>query len=725
MLRRSTLAGLAGAAGLAAAGGVLAQRRLRRAIGSDPDHELLFGPLGGERVPVASAEGSELHVRAFGPADAPKLILVHGWMCSLEYWRFQFDELAREFRVIAYDQRGHGGSAPARDYSFESFAADLGCVLDACVPDGERALVAAHSMGAMTVVAWAGRHPDRVSRRVSGTVLQNTGLGDLITEAVLFRTPRQLDGLKDPLGRLLMTAEAPIPPWPSPITDAAVRYVAMNPGAGAARVAFCRRMLLSSNPDVRGAAGRAMARMDLWHAIDKLTVPTAVIAGELDKLTPPVHARKLADKLPDLVDFIELPRVGHMAAIEAPEAINKAIGNLANQEGGTDVAGPASSAPAPVAPVATRGCRPPPTHHEEPPLAPPLDPLELPAESLLHRLGHRQAEHSQQRLARKRPQTLEGGEHIRPLILGLPRLDERVPDLLQEELDELPRDAVRVAAQLLGDRERDLDRDAELRQLDSRVGDPGTELLEAPVAEGAQEADPLRLADQSRIVSLPALRELPERYHLRLLGRERLAQRAGEPKHVHAAAVRVLEQAPDRLQVEPVRLELLDQLDPGLVLGAVEAGPALHLRRWQEPTRLVGADVSHGHPGALRQLVDLEALIWGRHGLHVRGAHVPWIDVSSARIAACGSVPAEGEGEREAALGIVDIAKHLAELPQPVANGLGVDVDLAADLGWPPRMRDPCLERLQQTPPSVRREAVQRRQLGPGVVGEKLRVLME
>jgi pimeloyl-ACP methyl ester carboxylesterase len=340
MRRRSTLAALAGGAALAAAGVALAQWRLQRAIAADPDCELIFRPLGGERIPVDSAEGTELNVKAFGPPEAPKLLLVHGWMCTLEFWRLQIHGLAEEFRVIAYDQRGHGESAEADDYSLESFADDLGCVLDACVPEGERTLVAAHSMGAMTTVAWAGRNPELVARRISGAVLLNTGLGDLISEAVLFRAPKQLHGLRDPLGRLLMTADAPIPPGPSPITDAFVRYVAMSPGASPAKVAFCRRMLLSSNPDVRGAAGKAMERMDLWHAIEEITVPTTVIAGEMDKLTPPPQARRLAEALPDLASYEELPGVGHMGAIEAPDAVDDAIRALAS-----GVAGP-SRAPA-------------------------------------------------------------------------------------------------------------------------------------------------------------------------------------------------------------------------------------------------------------------------------------------------------------------------------------------------------------------------------------------
>jgi pimeloyl-ACP methyl ester carboxylesterase len=329
MPRRSTLVALAGAAGLAAAGGALAQRRLRWAIEADPVHEFLARPLGGERIPVTSSAGTYLEVRAFGPPDAPKLLLVHGWMCSLEYWRFQVDRLAGEFRVIAYDMRGHGRSADAGDYSFDAFAADLDRVLAACVPDGERALVAAHSMGAMTTVAWAGAHPEAAAERLSGAVLLNTGLGDLITEAVVFRTPERLRGLRDPLGRLLLTAPGPIPTGPSPIADAAVRYVAMAADASPARVAFCRRMVFGSNPRVRSAAGRSMARMDLWRAVRSLACPTAVIAGDVDKLTPPVHSRRLAEELPNLAAYEELPGIGHMSALEAPDAVSGAIRELA------------------------------------------------------------------------------------------------------------------------------------------------------------------------------------------------------------------------------------------------------------------------------------------------------------------------------------------------------------------------------------------------------------
>ena len=327
MPRRRVLAGLAGA-GVAAAAGALAQKRLLAAIAADPEAERLRRPLAGEVLDVSGNDGNRLHAEAFGPADAPKLLLVHGWMCSIEFWRYQIDELAGDFRVIAYDHRGHGRSDQAADYSFDEFADDLGCVLEAVAP-GERVVAAGHSMGAMTIAAWAGRHPAEVENRLSACLLANTGLGDLIMESVVLKTPERLTGFRDPVGRLLMGAAVPLPASPSPVGDAAVRYIAMNPDATPARVAMVRRMVLSHNPKVRAAAGRTMAEMDLWHALESLDVPATVLVGGADKMTPPAQSRRLAEALPDVVDLVELPGVGHMAPIEAPEGVNAAIRGVA------------------------------------------------------------------------------------------------------------------------------------------------------------------------------------------------------------------------------------------------------------------------------------------------------------------------------------------------------------------------------------------------------------
>jgi pimeloyl-ACP methyl ester carboxylesterase len=72
-----------------------------------------------------------------------------------------------------------------------------------------------------------------------------------------------------------------------------------------------------------------MADMDLEHALAQLTVPTLVMAGERDRLTPPAHARRIAAALPEPAGLIELPNTGHMGPLERPAEVAAALRDLA------------------------------------------------------------------------------------------------------------------------------------------------------------------------------------------------------------------------------------------------------------------------------------------------------------------------------------------------------------------------------------------------------------
>lgn len=310
------------------------QRRIDRSrIAADPEGERLNAPLDGRRLPVVSDDGTELHAEVFGPDDAPTVVLVHGWMETTRFWTNQIQELSPDLRVVALDLRGHGRSAESAsgDYSTDAFAADLGAVLDTCVPEGERAVVAGHSLGAMTLVAWAGSEPGIAERRLAAAALVNTGLGDLISESLVVRTPSRLDRARQELGRLLLSASVPIPKSPTPISSRVVRHLVLGPEATPAQVAFCERMLLGSRREVRAACGATLSKLDLMESVDSLDVPTAVVAGERDRLTPPSHAERLAEALPRLASYEELPGIGHMAPVEAAGPVSERIAALVGE----------------------------------------------------------------------------------------------------------------------------------------------------------------------------------------------------------------------------------------------------------------------------------------------------------------------------------------------------------------------------------------------------------
>ncbi|MHB8695901.1 MAG: alpha/beta fold hydrolase, partial [Solirubrobacteraceae bacterium] len=82
--------------------------------------------------------------------------------------------------------------------------------------------------------------------------------------------------------------------------------------------------------DVRSLVAMAISDMDIDHALPRLTIPTLVMAGANDRLTPPVHAQRMADVLPSLESLVVLPATGHMGPLERPDDVADALVALAS-----------------------------------------------------------------------------------------------------------------------------------------------------------------------------------------------------------------------------------------------------------------------------------------------------------------------------------------------------------------------------------------------------------
>jgi pimeloyl-ACP methyl ester carboxylesterase len=320
----------AGTAGALTVGAALEAHHMRRTA-RDPEREFLDEPPQGRVHSVHSADGTRLHVEVFGPEDAETVVLAHGWTEALQYWAYVIRGLSeRGIRVVAYDQRGHGESDPAEgaDYAIERFGDDLEAVLADCVPGERRAVVAGHSLGAMSIAAWAAKHD--VQRYVKAAALLNTGVGDLIVEQLLLPLPAIAQAINRTVAlRGFLGSKAPLPRFSTPLSSGAIRYIAFGPHASPAQVAFYERMLVTCPPDVRADIGIAISEMDLHHALPRLTVPTIVLAGDLDRLTPPSHARRIAEMLPDLRRLTVLDDTGHMTPLERPDVVTDALAELA------------------------------------------------------------------------------------------------------------------------------------------------------------------------------------------------------------------------------------------------------------------------------------------------------------------------------------------------------------------------------------------------------------
>ncbi|MBF6238093.1 alpha/beta hydrolase [Nocardia otitidiscaviarum] len=284
----------------------------------------------GATVPVTTPDGARLRVRVYGPAEGRPIVLVHGWGCCLEYWNPQVNAFAEEYRLICYDQRGHGESGLGADGpSIDQLGDDLATVLAATLRPGEPAVLVGHSMGGITVQAWAARHRDQFDSHAAGAILANTTSGRIATGTELlpgFNVPLRILGRRVQLSARLLVSllGLPLPIPGGPLVKWLIRWRIMSRNATSDEVAFVLNIVRSCPPRGRARVERMLAEFDLGPAAEHLTVPTTVIAGDRDRLLPLAMSRALADALSrvgSLVDFYILP-TGHAVNIEATNRFN-------------------------------------------------------------------------------------------------------------------------------------------------------------------------------------------------------------------------------------------------------------------------------------------------------------------------------------------------------------------------------------------------------------------
>ncbi|MFV5991433.1 alpha/beta fold hydrolase [Streptomyces sp. NPDC056231] len=282
-------------------------------------------PVPVRELTAVSADGSRIHVELHGPDGAPAVVLAHGWTCNTRFWAEQIRDLAVDHRVVTYDQRGHGRTPAVRPegYSTGALADDLEAVLAAALAPGEQAVLVGHSMGGMTLMAASRRAGLR--EHAAAVLLCSTGSSRLIADSRV--VPMRAGAVRTRITRAILGARAPLGPV-TPVSKRILKYATMGAGSAPERVESCARIVHACPRAVRVSWGHVLAELDLDASIRELRVPTAVIAGTEDRLTPPVHARALAAALPECLGLTELAGMGHMTPVEAPEAVTARIREL-------------------------------------------------------------------------------------------------------------------------------------------------------------------------------------------------------------------------------------------------------------------------------------------------------------------------------------------------------------------------------------------------------------
>ena len=236
--------------------------------------------------------------------DGPALLLVHGFPLDRFLWTHQVATLAG-WRRIAPDLRGLGESdAPADGYTMAAYADDLMRLLDRLrVP---RVVVAGLSMGGYVAFEILRRHRERVS----GLILVDTRADADGPDARAARDAMvqlaQADGVRAVAERLLPRLVGRSTQQTQPHLVEQVReMMARAPLAG-----------------VVGALRAMKERADATPLLAGIDVPTLVVVGQEDEMTPPAVARAMTDAIPSAAMTV-IPGAGHLSPLEAPTAVSR------------------------------------------------------------------------------------------------------------------------------------------------------------------------------------------------------------------------------------------------------------------------------------------------------------------------------------------------------------------------------------------------------------------
>lgn len=261
-------------------------------------------------MPEARVGGARLHYLDEGTGD-PALVLLHAFPLRAAMWAPQLDALAPLTRVVAPDLLGFGGTDAPDDpsaYGVDVWADQVAGLCDHLGLD--RVVLAGLSMGGYAALAFVRRHPDRLA----GLALADTRPGADAPEATE-RRRRQIDQIgREGTEQLVETLLGGL------LGEHTHRH---RPGV----VATARSLMDSSPAGFVGALDAMIRRPDASPALATVSVPTTVVVGDGDTLSPVEVARGMQEGVAG-AHLAVIPDAGHLSSLEAPGPFSEALGEL-------------------------------------------------------------------------------------------------------------------------------------------------------------------------------------------------------------------------------------------------------------------------------------------------------------------------------------------------------------------------------------------------------------
>ena len=272
-------------------------------------------PLIGEEKVVTTGDGTKISTIAAG--SGTPVVLAHGYAVDMHCWNLVAESLvARQYKVIAFDQRGHGRSTIGADgIGSRQMASDYLAVLRAHeVEDG---VLVGHSMGGFIAIRTLIEESAALAGHLRGCLLMATFAGDVNRKNLQNQVQIALirSGLMDLLIRNRSIALA---------LSKSLLGDEKNPGMMDAFVdVFTQSNLRALLPILN-----AFVSENRYGQLGEISLPCTIMVGEKDKTTPPFHTSDLHSGIQN-ARLVRVPTKGHMLNWEAPEVLVEEIARLA------------------------------------------------------------------------------------------------------------------------------------------------------------------------------------------------------------------------------------------------------------------------------------------------------------------------------------------------------------------------------------------------------------
>lgn len=242
-----------------------------------------------------------------GPVEAPVIIFIHGFPLNKSMWNLQFEALRDEYRVVAYDIRGHGDSdAGPEEFSIDLFANDLILFMDSL--NLRKAAVCGLSMGGYIALNAIGNYPERFDALVLCDTQFAADTPSTRENRFLAIENIRKNGLEDYAHESIKNLFAPVSLLSKETEIASVREMIVN----------------TSKQSISNSLHALAIRNDSSEILPGIQVPVLILVGEEDKITPPELAESMHKKIPgSQLNIIE--HAGHLSNMENPFEFNYQI----------------------------------------------------------------------------------------------------------------------------------------------------------------------------------------------------------------------------------------------------------------------------------------------------------------------------------------------------------------------------------------------------------------